>query len=494
MTKQAKLCVESTWKSARVFNCGRFCFVGREHIISCFVPFAFEETVVQIPLFFTVCSQTTGNDIALFMMEKLVEHGAILEKLVSVTTDGAANVNGKYSGMTVCLRQLLRQQCTISQKPFNDFHSVWCFAHRLNLVTKEFLCLKNVNLVKSFADWFADRRIQMAYKTFLSRANTQRRLKSIPQPSDTRWLFYQEVVSAILSQRLFVEDFVKTQERFPTFWKSLLEKVDCGLLIDGQFSFQNARVCSLFLFVDYVLGILGKVNKFLQQRYLMVWDAWCVVKSLRRHILFVSSRLKGKQPPFTFLSTLDRTQKETFALSIEQLAQSLECRFHCPSQSLVKRMRMDKKVDRTSHDTSQQSQQSRCSIMDVFDILSFKKTTEDGSLASCTNHVGIMAEIERVGDEIKNHPEIVKAHSKTNHLISNAVGFVVEHEVTLQDIFCIVEKERFPLLWNETVKIKTIIPTTVSCEQSFSVMKNARPNTKKTETMFANFTTKFQQR
>ena len=191
--------------------------IRREHVLSCFVRFVFEEMVVQLPLFFSVCSMMSGNDLALFVMDKLFEHGAVLGKLESVSTDGAANMNGRFNGMTVCLKRLVKQQCEMKQERFNDFHSVWCVAHRLNLATKDFLGMQEANVIKCFADWFCDRRRQVSYKSFIARKNTPYRLKGIPQPSDTRWNYYGDVVSTILSQRRFVEEFVKTQDRFPYF-------------------------------------------------------------------------------------------------------------------------------------------------------------------------------------------------------------------------------------------------------------------------------------
>ena len=311
--------------------------IRREHVLSCFIRFAFHESVLQIPLFFSVCSLKSGNDIALFLMDKLLEHGAVFGKLISVSTDGAANMNGIYNGMAACLKRLVKQQCEIRQEPVNDCHDVWCFAHRLNLVSKDFLGLKGVSVVKRFADWFCDRPRQVSYKTFVTQKNTPHKLKSIPQPSQTRWLFYADVLSAILSQRQFVEEFLETQECFPSFWSSLLKKENFGMFPESLFSFENVRLCSLFLFADYILGVLGKVNVFFQRRYLMVWEAWNVVRSLQKHISFVFSRIHQPQPAFSHLSSLDKRQKDTFGNLLEQLSLSLSCRFVCLSQSVIKR-------------------------------------------------------------------------------------------------------------------------------------------------------------
>ena len=137
--------VEKRLCQQRMRECSHFsialdsALIRREHVLSCFARFALKEGLLQIPLFFSVCSVESGEDLALFVMEKLDEHGAEFQKLVSVATDGAANMIGKYGGLSACLKRLVAQRCATTQIHFNGFHSVWCFAHRLNLVTRAWI-------------------------------------------------------------------------------------------------------------------------------------------------------------------------------------------------------------------------------------------------------------------------------------------------------------------------------------------------------------------
>ena len=188
--------------------------VRNENLLSCFARFSFHDHIIQVPVFFDICHDKTGNGIAQFVFTKLLENDVVFEKLVSVCTDGASNMTGRFGGMTSVLKQLVQQHCTRMGRPFNDFHTVWCLAHRMNLVTKDFLELKGLNIVKAFSDWFSDSHRQTAYKTFVAERACNQRLKSIPRPSNTRWLFYHDVVSAILSQRESVVDFIAGNEDF----------------------------------------------------------------------------------------------------------------------------------------------------------------------------------------------------------------------------------------------------------------------------------------
>ena len=73
-------------------------------------------------------------------------------------------------------------------------------------------------------------------------------------------------------------------------------------------------------------------------------------------------------------------------------------------------------------------------------------------------------------------------------------GFDVVSKVSLHDVFMVVERGKYPLLWREVMKIHTIIPTTVSCEQSFSVMKHSFHPNMKTRTFTARARNKIHER
>ena len=188
--------------------------VRNEHLLSCFARFSFDDHIKQVPVFFEVCPDQSGNGIAQFVFNKLLENNVKFAKLVSVCTDGATAMTGRFGGMTTVLKRLIWDHCTRTNTPFQDFHTVWCLAHRINLVTRDLMDMKGINIVKAFSDWFLDNRRQTAYKKFIMQDSTRQRLRSIPQPSDTRWLFYRDVVSAILSQRNTVDELSRVMKDF----------------------------------------------------------------------------------------------------------------------------------------------------------------------------------------------------------------------------------------------------------------------------------------
>ena len=93
---------------------------------------------------------------------------------------------GQMNGMVVNLKRLIDRHCLDRNVPIFDSHSAWCFAHRANIVTRDFLDMKMINAVLSFVDWFSTKRRQVSYRRFLASHYPDAKTKRIPQPSETR--------------------------------------------------------------------------------------------------------------------------------------------------------------------------------------------------------------------------------------------------------------------------------------------------------------------
>ena len=74
---------------------------------------------------------------ARFVFDKLEEKNCDFTKMVSITTDGATNMIGQDRGMANEMMKLVNEK-TLNKTIGIDVHSMWCIAHRLNLVAKDF--------------------------------------------------------------------------------------------------------------------------------------------------------------------------------------------------------------------------------------------------------------------------------------------------------------------------------------------------------------------
>ena len=173
---------------------------GQEHVMSCSVRFVFESDTKQFPLFMALCYASSGEEMASFLFSKLREKKAVFSKLVSVTTDGASNMIGKDRGLFSGFCRLLKSTGTLQTHEISSIKSVWCFAHRMNLVTRDLKDAPCMNDVFSFADWITSKRVAVSYRKFLKTRFPETRFLKIPTPSNTRWLFYRDTINATLSQ------------------------------------------------------------------------------------------------------------------------------------------------------------------------------------------------------------------------------------------------------------------------------------------------------
>ena len=177
---------------------------GQEHVLSCTSRFVFDERMEQFTLFYSVCHASTGNELAQFVFDKLKQFKVPFEKLVSVASDGAKNMIGAVNGMIPNLKRLIKQEINVDHAPFK---SVWCLAHRLNLVITDYMRVPYINSVFLFADWFTSKRKAVQDKKWLSQKYPNNHFKKIPKPSETRWSFYRDVLKALLTQMKQIGDF-----------------------------------------------------------------------------------------------------------------------------------------------------------------------------------------------------------------------------------------------------------------------------------------------
>ena len=466
-----------------------------EHLYSCFARYSFDGQIIQLPLFFATCFVSSGKDMAEFLFDKLIEKDVDFSKLVCVSTDGATNMVGQMNGMAVNLKRLIRQHCLKNIIPFFDFHSVWCLAHRANLVTQDFLNMKMVNAVLSFVDWFATKRRLGSYKRFLATHFPNLKTKRVPKPSETRWLFFRDVVQSILTQTTFIEAFLIENDEFKGFWNEMRSDAQKnGLCVQQDFSLNCGLFISTMRFTSFILEFLGRVNTVFQERYATVSQLWDVVEAMKTSIMSWAAMLSLRNvTEFEFMS-LEDGQIKQFQHILEELLHSVEMRFPCPTISLdmkVKRLR-------TGASTSQQEQSTpspSCSIRIQLEFHEFPDNLINNHLLPRGFPSFLNEEVQTITNDIVNNRErIVEAHKERTRLEALKTGNVGVGKITLCDVFKVLERTKFPLLWKEVIKMKTIMPTTVCCEQGFSVTKRAWHVNMATSTVIANVTNKIRMR
>ena len=209
--------VESCFQRCKCFSIALdTALFGQEHIMSCTVRFVFETDIMQFPLFMALCYASSGEEMASFLLSKLTEKNAVISKLTSVTTDGASSMIGNDRGLFACLCRLLKASGTIEADKVDSIRNVWCFAHRMNLVTRDMKEEPTMRDVFCLADWMTSRRVAVSYRKFLKIRWPDARFPKVQTPSETRWVFYRDVVGVILAQFDQIVIFISQGDELPT--------------------------------------------------------------------------------------------------------------------------------------------------------------------------------------------------------------------------------------------------------------------------------------
>ena len=155
---------------------------------------------------------------------------------------------GSTNGMSAHLRRLFarkygQQHCKME--------SLWCFAHRLNLVIRDFQHVDFINSVIRFCDLFTTKRRAICYKKWLKEKSDDK-FRKIPKPSETRWSFYRDVLDVLLSQIDKVEKFIPKDRDLVSFmtsaWQRIVPISDDGSLFSLTIILSSHTSASPFLF------------------------------------------------------------------------------------------------------------------------------------------------------------------------------------------------------------------------------------------------------
>ena len=372
---------------------------GRDTFLSCVCRFGFDECVFQEIILFDKIYQKTGHDLADFVFEKLNAKNCDFTKMVSITTDGAKNMIGQFSGMANEIVKMANERYGTSRRFGADVHSVWCIDHRLNLVAQDFKEVPNINFVLAFINWITANERLVSYSAF-ARRTQRRKKKKIPAPSETRWLFYRDSLKALLDQTDTVEEFLKLPgilEKWEAYIATPTHPL--GVLKDVIFSFQHPLVNAHFRFSLFILDILGDLNTLFQTKYSFVNYFWEYLVVLHQFLVGELRKMEeGDFGRFVFLNSVRNEDRPQFVDIMKHLILNLQVRFYRPSFSLDKRS--IKKF--LNYDTMSICPEapigdcSRCGLSPLFELFNVRQTRSNTQYLSHLVGLRVDEEMDRL--------------------------------------------------------------------------------------------------
>lgn len=447
---------------------------GQEHIMVCTVRFVFEVNITQFPLFMAACDASTGEEMAAFVLTKLLEKRAAFSKLVSITTDGASNMIGNEQGLTACLCRLLRSRGILEAEQTAAIKNVWCFSHRLNLVTRDMRDAPGMADIFSLADWITSRRVAVSYRKFLRALDQTTRFRKIPTPSETRWLFYRDVINVVLDQLDQIVLFVSQTDQL--FFRSpLTYSLSLPNSIKKVMSSPESSLRTRLLFAKYLFDVLGKENTAMQNKFSLFTDLWDCVCHLKRELSDCLEAFANNDFSRLGVVRLSPSEREMFTATIRSAITNMTVRFPCPSSSLNKRQAQNREacrkgfVDMRSVSLVNVS----CPLRRLFDAFVFPD--EFLRFSTIKEHLlfEFDGEIRLLCIVMSREKEAIMSSCTTHCPITDTPLENHTCRITLEHIFQHISHSDFPLLWKCLLEVRAINPTTVNCEQCFSCLKHS---------------------
>ena len=120
---------------------------------------------------------------------------------------------------------------------------------------------------------------------------------------------------------------------------------------------------------------------------------------------------------------------------------------------------------------------SRCGLSPLFDLFNVKLTPVTAQLSPFLPHLQVDHEWQRLVPLFTEFERLVRNKTEQRLFLSSdrekELRRLLQTHTTsnLIDVFGVIGRSYFPALWRFVVRVLTIMPTTVACEQSFSFFK-----------------------
>ena len=281
---------------------------------------------------------------------------------------------------------------------------------------------------------------------------------------------------------------------FVRFWNGLRNDAQTfGPCVNQFFSFSNRLIDATFRFTFFILDFLGRINTVFQERFRVVVELWDMIMSLKALIdSFIVTPNTVLPTKLECLTGLSDDDVDMFHYLLIELKRALDLRFPRPSTSFDLKCRRYSKGPTVSEIGKQQFIPPNCGVMPLVELYGFLQRV----LGQCTstlmvNNEILKQEVENIYLEIRFHINTINSICQERCTrLSQLVGIPIVSPVNLNDVFGVVRRESYPLLWREIMKINSIFATTVCCEQCFSVVKRSIHVNMKTNTFVANVVNK----
>ena len=224
----------------------------------------------------------------------------------------------------------------------------------------------------------------------------------------------------------------------------------------------------------------------MQQQYTILSLVWLLVEQLKdKFSRYLSEIHDGCFVPFDFLQGVQPCRIHTFTYVLKRLLLNIQIRFPCPSNGIdVKSARGFIDYEDAMLDTAFLHHFKRkCPLFVSVDMFLFPDELIRHRRIKTYFVSGHFPEIQMIASEILQKERLILESFRASQ--DNEEDVVPNTPITLLDVFKVIDANNYPFLWNVVLKTLSVMPTSVSWEQSFSRLRNKMHENMSKETSFS---------
>ena len=278
-------------------------------------------------------------------------------------------------------------------------------------------------------------------------------------------------MSAVLTQTEQIEEYLKHDDDFPEFRQQHCISFTSDATDNSSRFFSNSFIDAHFRFASLLLERICILNARMQEQYAQVHEVWESVLCLRHQFeTDLHDMERGSYGKFAYVGGLNRVQRATFVTVLKHLILNINIRFPCINTSIDTRIaRQNTNHEMLTLNPALLDHMRRaCPFMLIVGVFLFPNDLIKHQMVNQFFIGGRYPEIDEISREIL---------AKKDEIIRSVQTSVQTEQrptqtITLLDVFKVIDKSNYPFLWEVVVRTLAVLPTTVSCEQSFSCLKH----------------------
>ena len=266
-----------------------------------------------------------------------------------------------------------------------------------------------------------------------------------------------------------IGDFLKEDNEFPTSRQKMKPLFDSAVSSEPS-SLSNPFIVAHFNLAQFLLDEICILNSMMQEEYATLPVLWEYVLQFKKRMSGYCGEIKTNCfSKIESICSLSESQKATILHVMEMTVLNLDIRFPCPSLSIETKIakRNMNVITKTLEPEFLKRSSMMCPYLMEVNLFNFpdlfikKREINPWFLRQFHEVDGVLKEIVQNEIAIKQKTTLTRQGALDKN----------QRVITLFEVFKVVDPRKYPVLWDVVLRVMSYTPTSVSCEQSFCILK-----------------------